>query len=176
MKKLIVLYGEQSAGKTSTLHKVFEILTRQKLPTTSSKPDIRIIFPVGNKWVYMATFGDSESVIQTNFNFFGQNSRGTAAICKFDGKEFSMIDDTKCLKDYTPDICITACRIYKGSTPNKPYDKVNECILKCLPVSEGIHWIAKIKGKGTRKENKVNNTDHETALKIVCEILKENIL
>lgn len=175
MDKLIILYGEQNAGKTSTLCKVFELLTGHTLAPADPQPDFRIVFPIGKKWVYMATYGDSQGVIQTNFNFFSQKPHGKTNIYEFSGNTFIAIDKKR-LQEISPDVCITACRTYKASSPNDVYEKVNECILKCMPISDGIQWIAKFKGKGTRKRNKFFNTDHETALKIVAEIIKEPII
>ena len=175
MKRLFILYGEQSAGKTSTLCKVFEMLSGHKLTANDPQPDFRIVFPVGNKYVYMATLGDLPGVIKTNFDFFKQSPHGRTIIYEFDGKSFNEIDKNR-LKNIEPDICITACRTYKAGASNVVYNKVNECIRRCMPVIGGIQWIAKLKGKGTRSENKIVNTDHETALQIVSEIMKECIL
>lgn len=101
MDKLIILYGEQSAGKTSTLCKVFELLTGHTLAPTDPKPDFRIVFPIGKKWVYMATPGDSETVIKTNFNFFSQGPHGKTNIYEFNGNTFIAIEK-KTLTGYLP--------------------------------------------------------------------------
>jgi len=174
MERLFILYGEQSAGKTSTLCKVFELLSGHKLTKKEPQPDFRIVFQVGKKWVYIATYGDSVGVIQTNFEFFNQKPHGNTIIYEYNDKSFITIDNQR-LKEINPNICISACRIYKNGTPNTIYDEVNKQIMNFLPVTRGIQWIAKIKGKGTRKENKVINTDSDTALQIVSEIIKECI-
>ena len=174
MEKLIILYGEQNAGKTTTLRKVVELLTGYTFKTSDPKPEIRIVFTVGGKNVYLSTMGDSEDVISTNFSFFQQTHHGKTAIYELSNGKLKKINKQR-VKSLSPDICITACRINKG-TPNIVYNKLNELIMDVMPVTDGIQWIAKQQADVKRKDRKTINYDYEKALAIVAEVMKESIV
>ena len=170
INKLIVLYGEPNAGKTTTLKKAFKMLTGYDIPSTIS--DIRVIFKVGDATVFMATYGDMPHIIDTNFNFFHSATRSNAVIYEFDGEELVEIDKER-LQQSEPDICITACRIYKDGTNNDTYNHLCECILGDMPIAGGVKWIAKQVAVGKRTQQRAVNTDRLTALEIVTEIMNK---
>lgn len=175
MEKLLILYGEQNVGKTSTLRKVFEILTGHKLNSHDPKKDMRVVLTVGNKTIFMSTFGDSATAISQNFNFFNRKMRSTMIVYELDGGKLKKKTKADLSRLPAPDICITACRIYKSGTPNDIFDKLNESILDIMPIKD-IHWIAKTEAKGNREIQKTVNADLETALNITAEIIINKIV
>jgi hypothetical protein len=171
MNKLLILYGEQNAGKTTTLRKLFEILTGYHLKSRDPKKDFRVVFSLGNKNVFMSTFGDSKNVINTNFSFFQQTPHGKTQIYEYIQEEGKLkVMDKQRLKAVTPDICISACRIYKDGTPNDVYDELNARIMDCMPIENRIQWVAKRQSSGTREKRKTVNSDYSTALSLATYI------
>lgn len=171
MEKLLILYGEQNVGKTSTLRKVFEILTGHKLNSHDPKKDMRVVLTVGNKTIFMSTFGDSATAISQNFNFFNRKMRSTMIVYELGGGKLKKKTKADLSRLPAPDICITACRIYKSGTPNDIFDKLNESILDIMPIKD-IHWIAKTEAK----ENEEIQKTLETALNITAEIIINKIV
>lgn len=165
--KLIVLYGERNAGKTTTLKTAFKMLTGCNFP---ARGDGRVIFKVGDVMVFMATYGDIPHIIDTNFNFFHSATRSNAIIYELDGGKVARIDAER-LQQLKPDICITACRIYKDDTPNNIYNRLCEDIMEDMPIAGGVKWIAKQMAEGNRTQQRAVNTDRLTALEIVTEIM-----
>lgn len=175
MDKLFILYGEQNAGKTSTLRKVLEMLTGYTLlKSHGPQKDLRVIFNVGDKTVFMATYGDDPGVIRRNFAFFNKSKNFNTAYELIDG-ELKKIENSR-YQELTPDLCISACRIYKNGQPNIIYDEVNKQIMDCMPIIGGIQWIAKTQSTVKRSKRRDINTDLETALTIVAEIIQETIV
>ena len=167
INKLIVLYGEQNAGKTTTLKKAFKMLTGCNFP---ARGDGRVIFKVGDTTVFMATYGDKPHYVETNFSFFHSATRSNAVIYELDGGEPVKIGRER-QQQLKPDICITACRIYKNGTANNVYNCLCEEILKDMPIVGGVKWIAKTGAEGNRTQQRAVNTDRLTALEIVAEIM-----
>lgn len=166
VNKLIVLYGEPSVGKTTTLKKVFKIITGLDIPNTYN--EIRIVFKLENSTIYLATLGDSTSIMDTNFNFFHAIIRTNANVYEYDGNNLVEIDKHR-LQQLNPDVCITACRTYRDGTPNDTYNCLCEHIVEDMPSS--VKWIAKQQANGSRKECRAVNSDRQTALEIVTEIM-----
>lgn len=176
MEKLIVLYGEQNAGKTTTLRKLFELLTGYKLKSKDPKGDFRVVFPVGKKTIFLSSFGDSKGVIDTNFDFFNLSMHGKTIIYDLSSGDKLKRIDKQCVQSNKPDICISACRIYKDGRPNDIFDEVNKRIMECMPIKNGIQWVAKARSLASGVKRKTDNSDYETALALASEILKDNII
>ncbi len=175
MEKLLILYGTPNSGKTTTLRNVFEVLSDYTLKSRDPKGDFRVVVPIGNKYIFVATAGDTTKAIQTNFLFFESKFVGNTAIYEFSDGKLQRIDKQR-LAELKADICITACRIYKDGTANDPYAEVTKQILNIMPIKGGINWILKSQSEATIKNRKQNNCDYETALSIVAEIMDSKII
>lgn len=166
INKLIVLYGEPNAGKTTTLKKVIEYFTERPIP--SAYNEIRVVLKVGDATVYLATLGDFPGIIDTNFNFFHGTIRTNANVYELDGWDLKAIDKERLL-ELKPDICVTACRVYTDGSTNDAYQRTCEHILEDVPSS--VKWILKEGATGNRTQQRAVNTDRLTALEIVAEIM-----
>lgn len=173
MKKLLILYGEQNAGKTSTLRSVFESLTGYLLTDDDPQVDLRVVFRVGRKRVFLATLGDTANVMKTNFKFFSSQMHGNTKVYELVDGQLVKIDQKR-LQQLHADVCVTACRIYKDGQPNTTLNMLNKLILEVMPVTDGIIWLPKQQSDEPKKKLKrtVNN-DHDTALSMIAGIKRK---
>ena len=168
MKKLVILYGEQNAGKTSTLRLVFELLTGTSanlLPPT----DLRVVIHVGRKTVYLASHGDAPGYMKTNFNFFTNKMYGNLVVYEFLNGQLVKINKTR-FAQLKPNVCVTACRVYYNDKANDTYNALNKLIMKKMPVTEGIIWIPKQKADEPKKLRRSINDDMNVAKSIISVI------
>lgn len=123
----IVLYGDNSCGKTSTLHHLIVLLCGHGnlVPAIQTAfenafydknhdryRDCDVVIPYRDKEnnfvpIYVSTDGDSWSIVEDNFRFFYHCIRPKHKVYVFDGKQFKQCDKNELEKLQRPRFCIT---------------------------------------------------------------------
>lgn len=123
----IVLYGENSCGKTSVLHHLIVLLCGNgKLvpaiqaafeeafyfPPKDCYRDCDVIIPYRDKennivYICVSTDGDSWQIVEDNFRFFYHCMRSKQKAYVYDGKQFIQCDKSKINNYPRPQLCIT---------------------------------------------------------------------
>lgn len=121
----MILYGEGSSGKTSTLMYLAALLagSGSYIPTIWTSitrhffiggkhiKDARFIVDYKGKRIFIATGGDSWAICTGNYNFFSDEFRNVT-IYKIDSTGVRKLTALDKRKDafHDPDLCIGACR------------------------------------------------------------------
>lgn len=121
----IILYGNASQGKTTSLMKLAVLLAGNGVIMPTIQKSIDTLFKIGKGYkdarfiveyrgllVYIATGGDSWMISRINNEFFEGKSSGLVDVYKTSGDKVEelTLDDKKALPNKQPDICICACR------------------------------------------------------------------
>ena len=169
-KMLLVLYGEKSCGKTTTLMSLVKLLVgpigaslvdKTFLDKRGKYKDARMIVKYNNIQMFIATGGDSWYVCRENTEFF-QNSFHNMDIYCVSSSEVRILSSVeKKTINLEPTICISACR------PSG--DKYGA--IKALHAYNEKHLMAYNKQKWIRKETqKIENSNKKAAdIKVIID-------
>ena len=140
----IVLFGDMSQGKSSTLNHLIVLLTGGGTLNTSIQNAFERAFPVKNgrypdsrhiihfkredgkeAIIYVSTRGDTWEIVEQNFKFFYGISDGHIDVYQFKGKDF-----VKCeaKPEKLPLFCISPANFRKGAIQAERFFLDNTCL------------------------------------------------
>jgi len=199
----IVLYGENSCGKTSVLHHLIVLLCGNgnldsAIQTAFEEAfyysqhdnyrDCDVIIPYKDKennivYIYVSTDGDSWPIVEDNFRFFYNCMRSKQKAYEFDGKEFVQCDTTK-KKLPRPQYCITPANFTQFGAIQAAHYYLE---LTCEDWQRS-YWFRKrpckkrgnpVAGYNKPKNKRIFQEDEKVALRMVAlidQMLKETII
>lgn len=117
------VYGQPNAGKTTVLLKLIGLLAQhepysaQVAALLAQKRDLRIMLCLTingqDKWVYVATYGDTKEDVLCNIDFFYNRNLGRKNLSIAKGNQLYKWNKgatTSIAVDEIPDVCVGACR------------------------------------------------------------------
>ena len=198
----IVLFGENSCGKSSTLHHLIVLLcgNGKRISTVQNAFEAKFYDHVHKKYkdfdiivryhskdneiipVYVCTDGDSWPIVEDNIRFFYHCIRKRHKVYEFDGLNFIELDDVELMNKEWPMFCISPANItqFGGSQAQRYYlDLTSEDWRR-------ERWIRKTKCPnpgppvpGYYKCKKIRLEDEKLALRIIDlveQMLKETYI
>ena len=163
LKAILVLFGEQNTGKSTTLRKLVA-----KLGNTPPLPsnDIRVIVDYRGKTIYIATYGDTFFQVNNNSAFFQGELNCSKVNMVKDGELGEAPSDY--FHQMPPEICISASHP-DGATVDAGLAFANYK----MHLLERYQWIRK--GKSSSKTNEAINADNEAMADKLVDIIDEII-
>ena len=144
----LVLFGDVSCGKSSTLNHLIVLLTgggtlkkpiqaafERAFPVKNNRyPDSHHIIHYKRKtegkeaYIYVSTVGDTWGIVEQNFKFFYRVSDGYIDIYQFDGKDFVKCKALNTWEPPCPQFCISPANFHKGAIQAERYFLANTCL------------------------------------------------
>jgi len=144
----IVLFGDTSQGKSTTLNHLIVLLTgggtlkksiqdafERAFPVTNGRyPDSRHIIHFKREKdekeaiIYVSTRGDTWEIVEQNFKFFYGISDGHIDVYQFNGKDFVKCKALNSWNPPCPLFCISPANFHKGAIQAERYFLDNTCL------------------------------------------------
>jgi len=144
----VVLFGDTSQGKSSTLNHLIVLLTgggklkksiqgafERAFPVTNGRyPDSRHIIHFKREedgkesTIYVSTRGDTWDIVEQNFKFFYRVSDGYVDVYQFNGKDFVKCNALNTWNPPCPLFCISPANFRKGAIQAERYFLDNTCL------------------------------------------------
>ena len=144
----IVLFGDTSQGKSTTLNHLVVLLTgggtlntsiqnafeRAFLATNGRYADSRHIIHFRREEdgkeaiIYVSTKGDSWDIVEQNFKFFDRISDGHIDVYQFNGTDFVKCKALNSWNPPCPLFCISPANFHKGAIQAERYFLDNTCL------------------------------------------------
>ena len=144
----IVLFGDTSQGKSTTLNHLIVLLTgggtlnpsiqnafeRAFLATNGRYKDSRHIIHFKREEdgkeaiIYVSTRGDTWDIVEQNFKFFYRISDGHIDVHQFNGKDFVKCKALNSWNPPCPLFCISPANFHKGAIQAERYFLDNTCL------------------------------------------------
>lgn len=158
MKGIIVLFGAEKSGKTTTL-KLLSDYFAGKTCMFDKHGDYKMVVKQNNSYVYVSSAGDDLPAIEDSIAFFKgkwpNKKRGARKALLINGGEMTGIDtDENYLEQYPPSVFVMACRTKTGCNMlSKKYQEYIELNMKHLDL---VSWVRKERGQFDADDDKNN--------------------